>query len=101
MFGYDNIVEKYLDQNVKAYDELVFKTFEQYGYSKDWIIKNRDRVTRVTCGSIIDIYATKTECFMVDNIPLFDVEWRFETFTDEQGNTFNAEWKIHIKQHKG
>ena len=68
-----DVLEKYYNQVLREKDNLLFKTFEEFGYSKAKVYRlaSEGRITactKPTFGSFPDKQTTE---FMVDGTPLF------------------------------
>ena len=68
-----DVLEKYYNQVLRKKDDLLFKTFEQFGYSKAKVYRlaSEGRITAATMDAHHTVPGRQRTEFMVDGIPLF------------------------------
>lgn len=71
--GMDNFISSIMKQR----DDLILKTFEYFGYTKEWLFKNRDKVLVTKSPSCDNCFCVET--FSVCGIDLFRV-WNENTY---------------------
>ena len=71
-----DVLEKYYNSVLRKKDDLLFKTFEDFGYSKAKVYRlaGEGRITAVTMDVQHALPGHQKTIFMVDNTPLFALE---------------------------
>lgn len=70
-----DVLEKYYNQVLRKKDDLLFKTFEDFGYSKAKVYRlaGEGRITAITQPTFGAFPNNQKTVFMVDDTPLFSL----------------------------